>query len=149
MRCYIEFTKDSETSRWLTRAKGEIQYSLEEAKDLIDKAIFISSLNAHDTNSFFRLTISDKPFDHQLKLGLTGEEYHIIENVLFSGHGSFFPKMFHLFSSKPEILYMKVESSNDFNKSEVSKMSFNDRSIIPETSIDEFKKWNNHISPFE
>lgn len=146
MKFYITFRKDNQPSGWQTESQ---KYSLAGLKDLIDKAMFMAHLNTSDTELIYKLVVADKPFDHQLKLSLVNQDYKIVENKLFSGHGSFFPEMFLLFGSKPAVLYMKVESLRAHKNRQDTELSIDAVTGVSKISEAEFKDWNNHISPFE
>jgi len=146
MKFYIKFHKDKQSSNWQTESQ---KHSLAELKDLIDKAMFIENLNTRETEQIFKLIVADGPFDHQLKLSLTNQEYHIVENKLFSGHGSFFPELYLLFGSKPDFLYMRIEPFKAGVKKKNSEIDIEAVTGASGNSEDEIKHWNNHVSPFE
>lgn len=147
MKCSINFYKDKD-GRWMAVTKNNTHHSLEGAKDLLDKALFLGELNAKDPDLRFRLLLSDKPFDHQLKLGLLEDAYHIVNNPLFAGQGSFFPSLCRFFGDKREILYMKVENRENKDVSPPPR-GIDSYGDIPESTLRELRDWKNHVSPYE
>ncbi|MDC7233661.1 MAG: hypothetical protein PQJ58_10540 [Spirochaetales bacterium] len=133
----VIFTRDKQTSGWSTETG---QLSLAGIKDLIDKAMFVAGLKTKYSNKNHKLTLSDEPGGHHLKLELIGQDYYITDNKLFSGHGTLYPDISFLFGIMPETLYMTVETADDFPAED------------PDENLTMTKKkdrWNDHLSPFE